>query len=143
MDFDDFPAPTDEAPAMLPPEPLLPDPEPQDALSEFNKKFSILIDERRAKEVDVEKSYRVKAGEELSQWGLQRTTRLNAKKEKNRSEEQVLLESLESEVEGSNTWERVTKMVDLATESTDAKKSDNTRMKKLFIQLKNEPVKAN
>lgn len=91
----------------------------------------------------MESAIKSKAAEDLSQWQVQRQTRLNSKKESNRSEEQVLLELLESEVEGGNPWERVTKLIDLSTESTDSKKSDNSRMKKLLIQLKNEPIKAN
>jgi hypothetical protein len=91
----------------------------------------------------VEKTQKSKASEELSTWQLQRSTRLNAKKEKNRSEEQVLLESLESEVEGANPWDRVTKLVDLSMDTTEGKKSDISRMKKLLIQLKNEPIKTN
>lgn len=111
--------------------------------SEFNRKFQQTIDDRRANETDVERAHRAKATEDLQQWQLQRQTRLGAKKEKNRSEEQVLLESIESEVEASNSWDRVTKLVDLATEpSTDNKKADTTRMKKLLIQLKNEPLPA-
>jgi len=79
--------------------------------------------------------------EELASWNQQRDIRLKAKKEKNRSEEQVFLESLESEADGSNTWERVTKLVDTKTgESADTHKADVTRMKKILIQLKSDPL---
>lgn len=65
---------------------------------------------------------------------------MNANKEKNRSEEQVLLEKVEYELESGNSWERVTKLIDNEAEEDD--KSDTSRMRKLFIQLKNEPLEA-
>jgi Tfp pilus assembly protein FimV len=106
----------------------------------FNRRFNATLEERRIAESEAERSTRAKANEDLSNWTLQRDVRLNAKKEKNRSEEQVLLESLESEVEGGNAWERVTKLIDLSADALDKKSSDVSRMRKLFIQLKNEPL---
>lgn len=110
--------------------------------SAFNVKFNALIEERRAHEAEVERNVKSKASEDLSQWTTQRQVRLNAKKEKNRSEEQVLLESFESEVEGAKPWERVTKLIDLNLDVTETNKSDISRLKKLLIQLKNEPIKG-
>ena len=75
----------------------------------------------------------------MANWHAQRDVRLNAKKEKNRSEEQVLLEAIESDADGANVWERVTKLIDQTTEA-EAGKADVARMRKLFIQLKNEPL---
>lgn len=60
--------------------------------------------------------------------------------DKNRSEEQVLLETLESEADAGSTWDRVTKMIDATAEGSESSKSDVVRMRKLFIQLKNEPL---
>jgi Clathrin light chain len=60
----------------------------------------------------------------------------------NRSEEQILLESLESEVDAANTWDRVAKLIDVANDTTIPNNADVTRMRKLFIQLKNEPLEA-
>jgi hypothetical protein len=66
---------------------------------------------------------------------------LKAKKEQNRSEEQVFLETLEVDADGGNTWERVTKLIDAnAGDSGDSDKADTARMRKLFIQLKSEPL---
>ena len=67
--------------------------------------------------------------------------KMNANKERNRSEEQVLLEKVEYELESGNCWERVTKLIDNDADA-DADKSDTTRMRKLFIQLKNEPLES-
>jgi len=81
--------------------------------------------------------------EDLSNWTTQRSIRLNAKKDANRSEEQVLLEQLESEIDVGNTWDRVSKLIDAGADfSAEAEKSDVSRMRKLFIQLKNEPLEV-
>ncbi len=66
---------------------------------------------------------------------------MNAKKDKNRTEEQVLLETIESETEVLKIWERVSKLIDI-TENGDSKGSDTSRMRKLFIQLKSEPLES-
>jgi hypothetical protein len=42
-------------------------------------------------------------------------------------------------LESGNIWERVTKLIDNDTDG-DTSKSDTARMRKLFIQLKNEPL---
>lgn len=83
-----------------------------------------------------------KAGDDMSNWVSQREIRLTAKKESNRSAEQVLLETIESEVDVNNIWERVTKMIDAGADTPDPVKADTTRMRKLFIQLKNEPLES-
>lgn len=78
----------------------------------------------------------------MSNWQTQRGIRLTAKKESNRSEEQVLVETLESEAEVLKTWDRVTKLIDASAEKTEDKGSDVSRMRTLFIQLKNEPLET-
>jgi hypothetical protein len=108
-------------------------------ISEFNKKWQESIDEKAAKEVESEKAVRVKATEELSNWKSQREIRLNAKKDVNRIEEQDLLEGLESEVDGINTWDRVMKLV-TANSEIESGCTDTSRMRNLFIQLKNESL---
>ena len=80
-----------------------------------------------------------KGSADLESWTQQREIRLNSKKESNRSEEQVLLETLESESDAANSWERVMKLIDASAEA-DGDKIDVSRMRKLFIQLKNEPI---
>ena len=52
------------------------------------------MDERRGNEAEVEKAHKSKAADDLQNWNMQRQARLNAKKEKNRSEEQVIDESM-------------------------------------------------
>jgi hypothetical protein len=82
---------------------------------------------------------KAKAAEDMANWVAQREIRMSAKKDKNRSEEQVLLEGIESDADGNNVWERVTKLIDQSAEP-ETGKADVTRMRKLFIQLKNEPL---
>lgn len=65
-----------------------------------------------------------------------------AKQDTNRSEEQIFLESLESEVDAANTWDRVGKLIDASNDTTIPTNADVTRMRKLFIQLKNEPLET-
>eukprot|EP01038_Epipyxis_sp_PR26KG_P011887 gene11887-15905_t len=142
MDFDDIPDADDEVNQVaVPPIDMLPDPDPieEDALTKFNKAWNAKLELKRAAEYEHEKTVRAKAAEDLLSWNTQRDIRLTAKKDSNRSEEQVSLEALESEVEVLKTWERVTKLID-NNDPVDAKGSDVSRMRKLFIQLKNEPL---
>ncbi len=99
------------------------------------------MDVKRAAEFEHEKAGRAKAQSDLSNWTTQRDIRLNAKKESNRSEENVVVEALESESVNLKTWDRVSKLID-AGETVDTKGSDTGRMRKLFIQLKNEPLEV-
>lgn len=111
--------------------------------SAFNKQFQAKIEAKRAQEFEAEKVVKSKALEELANWNTQRDIRLKAKKDTNRTEEQSILEALETEVDASNIWERVTKLVDVSQEvPTESTKADTTRMRKLFIQLKNEPISS-
>ena len=66
--------------------------------------------------------------------------RLNAKKDKNRAEEDVTIETLDSETGNLKPWDRLTKLID-STEITPTEGTkDTSRMRKLFIHLKNEPL---
>lgn len=68
---------------------------------------------------------------------------MNAKKEVNRTEEQVLLEQQESDLDAGNVWDRVTKLIEASVDQPDdSNKADVSRMRKLFIQLKNEPLES-
>lgn len=104
-------------------------------MDEWNKK----LEAKRAAEYELQKKVRSDADEELKTWNTQRDMRLKAKVENNRTEEQVLVEQTKSEAESMKTWDRVTKLI-AADEGVEAKGADTTRMRKLFIQLKNEPL---
>jgi len=115
----------------------IPDSEPEDALSVFNKEWQTKLEEKKAVEVTEEEAVKAKAEEELANWHKQRETKLTAKKETNRTEEAVVLEGLASDIDGTTPWDRVMKLIDANTEASDAR-ADVSRMKKLFIQLKND-----
>ena len=89
----------------------------------------------------MERSVRASAAEDMAKWTQQREIRLKAKKDSNRSEEQVLLETLESEADpAANTWERITKLIPSDADTLDTKKQDVKKMRSLFIQLKTDPL---
>lgn len=144
MDLD-LPEPTEETPMDLPPPVpetyMMPEPEEEDALAVFTRQWKTELDTKLSAEFEHEKQARSKAAEDHQSWESQREIRLSAKKESNRSEEQIFLETLESESELLKTWDRVSKLIDRAINAPDLKKgADTTRMHKLFIQLKNEPL---
>jgi Clathrin light chain len=60
---------------------------------------------------------------------------------KNRNDEQSKLEAIEADLENDNSWQRVCKMVELQSESTD-KSLDVKRMRDVLILLKNDTAKA-
>lgn len=96
---------------------------------------------KRREELAFDAAAKDKAAGDLAEWTAQRQVKLNANKDKNRSEEQVLLEKVEYELESGNTWGRVTQLIDHDADA-DSDKSDTSRMRKLFIQLKNEPLES-
>lgn len=109
--------------------------------SRFHREWSAKLEAKRAAEFENDKTARSKANEEMDQWKTQREIRLNAKKDTNRTEEQVLVERLSSESDNLKTWDRVSKLIE-AGENAEVKGSDISRMRKLFIQLKNEPLEV-
>jgi hypothetical protein len=108
----------------------------------FNREWNEKLEEKKRKEDAAEEAAKAAAAEELANYLVQRETRMNAKKEINRSEEQVLLEQLESDLDGGNVWDRCTKLIEAGNDVPDSDKADVSRMRKLFIQLKNEPLET-
>lgn len=106
----------------------------------FNREWQARIEAKRAAEFEFEKEARAKAQEELGSWKQQKEIRLQAKKEKNRNEQAVVVETTNSEALNLKVWDRVGKLVD--ANETERKGSDTDRMRKLFIQLKNEPLET-
>lgn len=120
---------------------ILPEPEEDDALAKFHTEWNAQLQKKMEAERAQDKKSEDEANEDIENFNSQREIRLNAKKEVNRSEEQVFLEQQESELDG-NTWDRVTKLIETNVDESEADKSDVSRMRKLFIQLKNEPLEA-
>ena len=111
--------------------------------SAFNREWNAKLEAKRAAEARAEEQARKEAKEEFENWITQKDTRLNARKETNRTEEQVFLEQQESDLESANVWDRVTKLIDLQADfSSESGVSDVSRMRKLFLQLKNEPLET-
>jgi len=117
-------------------------PEEKNALLEFevewNKRLDAKIEEEKVAAAKVEEA----AKKELDDWKKQREIRLEKKKETNRSTEKVFVEQIESALVSKNTWERVTKLVDISQDAADSEKSDVGKMRSLFVQLKNKPVEG-
>ena len=108
----------------------------------FLREWNVKLEQKRQLEIEKEQAVRKAAEEEKSEWVNQRENRLKAKQENNRSEEELFKEQLQSEVENLKIWERVAKLID-AGEGVDMKEGyDTSRMHKLFIQLKNEPLET-
>jgi len=59
----------------------------------------------------------------------------------NRTEEAVKKETMQSEETSLKPWDRIPKLIDNSESLPgDSKGSDVSRMRKLFIQIKNEPL---
>lgn len=117
---------------------VLPEPEENNALSEFTTKWEASLAEKVKEEAAEAKKVKETATKELEAFKKEREIRLQKKAEINRQNEKVFTETIESELTLSNTWERVTKLVDLSLD-TDADKSDVARMRSIFIGMKNAP----
>jgi len=139
--FDDIPEA--EAEVVFETEFSLPDPElvEEDHLTKFTREWNLKLEQKRQAEMEKEVLVKTAAEEERANWTTQRDIRLKAKKESNRNEELVVKEQLESEVDNTKVWDRVSKLIDVG-EGVELKGSDTTRMHKLFIQLKNEPLES-
>lgn len=92
--------------------------------------------------MDEERKAQNKAKEEMDNWKKQREIKINAKMESNREEEKIVVEGVAAGIESGQTWDRVMKLIDASAEPQDSGKSDVGRMKKLFIQLKNDKPAA-
>lgn len=111
--------------------------------SVFTREWNEKLELKRQAEERAEEESRATAAQDLATWQSQREVRLNAKKEVNRAEEQVLLEQHESDLDAANVWDRVSKLIEASVDAPDdPSKSDVSRMRKLFIQLKNEPLES-
>tara|TARA_A100001035_G_scaffold236963_1_gene201053 strand:- start:52 stop:450 length:399 start_codon:yes stop_codon:yes gene_type:complete len=117
---------------------VLPAPEENNALSEFTIKWEASLAEKVKEEAAEEKKVKDAATKELEAFKKEREMRLKKKAEINRENEKVFKDTIESELTLSNTWERVTKLVDLSLD-TDTNKSDVARMRSIFIGMKNAP----
>lgn len=108
--------------------------------SVFNREWAKKLDAKREQEFQHDKAAREKAQEELALWKQQREIRLNAKKDSNRTEQAVTIETLNSESGNLKPWDRLPKLIDSNDAAPSEGTKDTSRMRKLFIHLKNESL---
>jgi hypothetical protein len=106
--------------------------------AELRAKWDAEIATREEKEREVLAANLSDAKSALEQFETERETRVRAAMQTNREKEQVLMEQLAAEVESENPWERIVSLVDLQASASD-ENFDLSRMRQVFIQLKNSP----
>ena len=73
---------------------------------------------------------------QLAQLETERQTTFQGRMQANREKEQVKMEQMAAENESPNPWERVVSLVDLQADAVAAA-GDTSRMRQVFIQMKN------
>mmetsp|Transcript_20360 Transcript_20360/g.37979 ORF Transcript_20360/g.37979 Transcript_20360/m.37979 type:complete len:167 (+) Transcript_20360:54-554(+) len=142
--------PQDDAAFSMPPAPVTQEPEvmapvvddfqapdevsPQQA---FNSQWQQELASRKNAEETAKQTAITQASADLAKFTEERDATRESKMSKNRSEEQVKLEALEADLESTNPWERVVKLVDLQIDEGEV-----GRMRGILIQLKNEGIKS-
>jgi len=118
-----------------PPAPIVPE-EPS-AMKKFNEEWQATLAERKAEE-DAAKAAMVEAARvAMEEFQTKAQMKRDAKMAKNREDEQAKLEDIEADLENDNSWQRVSKMVDLTQDGAEDGE-DTKRMRDIFILLKNE-----
>jgi len=138
------PAPTEE-PIILAPAPVVVEedvaapvvvPEAS-AMKKFNEEWQETLIARKAEE-DAAKATMVEAAKvAMEEFQAKAAMKRDAKMAKNREDEQAKLEDIEADLENDNSWQRVSKMVDLTQDNAEDGE-DTKRMRDIFILLKNE-----
>jgi len=139
-------APPAEAPIVLPPavepvemegdapEPIIPI---GSVMKKWNEEWQVTLAERKAEE-DADKAAMVEAARvAMEEFQTKATMKRDARMAKNREDEQAKLEDIEADLENDNSWQRVSKMVDLTQDGAEDGE-DTKRMRDIFITLKNE-----
>jgi len=117
-----------EAPAVVP---------EASAMKKYNEEFQATLTERKAEE-DAAKAAMVEAARvAMEEFQTKCTMKREGKMAKNREDEQAKLEDIEADLENDNSWQRVSKMVDLTQDGAEGGE-DTKRMRDIFIALKNE-----
>jgi len=142
------PPPVEDAPIILgaPPasdEPTAEEPAPvamQDtpsAMKKFNEEWQVTLTARKEEE-DAAKAAMVEAARiAMEEFHTKNSMKRDAKMAKNREDEQAKLEDIEADLENDNSWQRVSKMVDLTQDGAE-NGEDTKRIRDIFIMLKNE-----
>ena len=108
---------------------------------QFNAEWSKSLNAKADEETAMKTKMMQEAKAELDNWKKQQEIRVTTKKDTNRAEEKRQVEQTEAAADPSrNPWERVITLVDPHVDGSASKDTDTSRMHKLFIQLKNDPV---
>jgi len=113
------------------------EPKGPSAMQKFNAEFQELLNKRKEEEEAVKAETMAAAQKYMDEFKANREEKRDARMAKNREDEQAKLESIEADLENDNSWQRVSKMVDLTQDSADDNE-DTKQMRDLFIKLKNE-----
>ena len=108
-------------------------------MAKWNNEWQVILKERKDEENKKTAEDVEKARIELDNFEKERVTRIEAKQNKNRSDEHDNLQAMQSDLANDNSWQKVVKMVDL---THDEKASDCGRMRDILISLKNDTVRA-
>lgn len=103
-------------------------------MQKFNDEFQQKLKERMAEEDSAKVAMEAAAKTAIEEFTAKREAMLEARLAKNREDEQAKLEDIEADLENDNSWQRVNKLVDMTQDGGD----DTTRMRQVFILLKNE-----
>lgn len=107
-----------------------------------NRKNGIAVEKRRALEENLKKEVSHAANNDLSRLLEQRNARRKARHETHLQSEQALAEEVNNALDSSKVWDVIAKLSDTTQDNALKKTSDLTRMRKLMIALKNEPLES-
>lgn len=110
---------------------------PGSAIAEFNRKFRELCEGKDSKEREEASARRTSAKTELSRWQAEKDAQRQARKLKNRADDEAKKAELRATLTGE-TWKRVATMIDSSAPSTEGR--DPARMRELLIHLKSNPL---
>lgn len=139
------PPPAEDAPIILggagietvedeePPEPA----KVASAMAKFNAEWQETLAARKDEEDTAKVEMADAAKKYMEEFQAKREAKRDAKMSKNREDEQAKLEDIEADLENDNSWQRVSKMVDLTQDGAEDGE-DTKRMRDVFITLKNE-----
>ena len=98
--------------------------------------FDAAVTKRRDDEAALVTKNQAEAKSALAQLETERQTQFQGRMQANREKEQVKMEQMAADNESPNPWERVVSLVDLQADAVAAA-GDTSRMRQVFIQMKN------
>jgi len=114
------------------------EPKTPSAMKKYNAEFQETLVTRKQEEEDAKVAMTEAARVYMEEFQAKREAKRDSKMATNREDEQAKLEGIEADLENDNSWQRVTNTVELTQDSADDGQ-DTSRMRDIFITLKNEP----